>query len=240
MQHNYVQVTSTYTNPALSEFDKLVGALNYTVSNKFAQELFDSCKRTTVNGGILLGSAYGNAANWLKFLASTQVFINVTFEYSDDDAWYVEGENCYPECPCETCKESCDWDMNYIFHETCTIMMFNSTWNCETVALGLSYLFFLVLGLYTLIISFISKNYRQFQREKTSRAFSIMIGGLFITPLGFFLILVGRILWPSLASTSLATISMFGSDWNVFTFFFIIFALSKLNRIYHFWKSNQD
>ena len=221
MQKNFVTVTSSYTNPLLSDLERLVGAVNITISNKFAQELFDSCKRTTVNGGLLLGSAYGNPANWMKFLASTQVFINVTFNYADDDAWYVEGEDCYPECPCETCKESCDWDMNYIFHETCTIVMFNSTWNCETVALGLGYLLFLVLGLYTLIISFISKNYRQFQREKTSRAFSIMVGGLSITPVGFLMIVLGLILWPSLSSVDLISVSMFNSDWNIFTFFFV-------------------
>lgn len=193
------------------------------MSNKFAQELFDSCKSTTLNGGVYVGAAFANPKNFLKFLGTTQLNLNITFDYRNEDAWYTEGESCYPECPCETCKESCEWNMDYIYPTNCTMTMFNSEWHCETVVLSIGYGVFLIIGFYSLIIWYIMHNYSNFTITTKPNAF--ILGSLTLPVVGFLFVIIGLILWPSLLNHGLGFIKMFDSEWSVFTFGFIFTGL---------------
>ena len=113
--------------------------------------------------------------------------------------------------------------MDYIYPSNCTMTMFNSTWNCETVALSLGYIFFLIVGMMSLSIWFLMQNYSSLKNGKLP---AIVLCGLGISIFGFIILGLGLISWPIFLSTnSIADIEMFDSEWSVFTFAFSLTGL---------------
>ena len=228
-QSSFVEVTGSYSGDKIPELENITGVaydVTYYMNSHYAQALYDSCRATTLNGGVIVGAAYTNPKDFLYFLGTANPLQNISFVFTDE-GWMGKFQTCEEMCPCETCKEVCYWDMDYIFSTPCTMNMFEGEWRCDTVYLTISYAVFIIITLLTVILVYIKNNWKAYkEKDENDRSFTAILSLLILPIVGIFIMIIGLILWPILIDDQY--IQIFDTYMNGWSFAFICLGLSLI------------
>jgi Niemann-Pick C1 protein len=182
--------------------------VTYYVDPEYAKSIYDSCKDGTLDGGVVVGQAFQDYQDFISFAALTILGmqrITVVYRPTSEYAYQDDAIPCRGFCPCETCQDSCSWDLA-INGSGCHVGMFGDQWRCETLILAISYYCFLVLLASGIVVYYFVKGRNNMETDLA------WFASLLLPIVGVVVLSVGLLLWPALLEHK--DVQVFGTYWS--------------------------
>ena len=121
-----------------------VTVITLTLSPKYAQEVYLSCKYIEYNG-LTIQDAYNDYPDFFGFITSFGT-LNMQFVFQHDNSLFLQAEPCNTQCSCQHCYPACSNNNQIDDDDVCTVFFWGRSWECVTLAMSSAYLAVALLG----------------------------------------------------------------------------------------------
>lgn len=184
--------------------------IDFYLHPDFANGIYSSCAYVTLDGGVIVGSAFQTASDFLNFFGSSNPIQKTQFLLSED-GYYEDTDFCNSTCPCESCHASCSFDLD-IFPPPCRIEMFSSVWRCDSFWVIVSFFFGSTFLSYVFCGVYLRLKIHKMRRSSIS-TFSSTMGCLVASFFGFLVMLGGYFLHFLSVGEQM---TMFSESWSIY------------------------
>jgi len=240
----FVNVTKTKIK---NKSHEVVIGVDFVLSEYFASGLYDSCKDSQINGGVLISDLYVDYDSFLTgFFNQPPNQIDIHFVYRDENSLNYTIEPCINSCSCQNCKPACPEEpaIDPVTEPQCKITMFDAEWDCLVVGLGITYYVVTAVSMIAILFTLpfqIRSLYSGTPREYLcSRP---VLGAIVVFVILFLISLVN---WLILYLKNDDTITMFDSEWRISTvvclmiMFGLIYIYLFALAVFVVWKWQQE